>query len=95
MPKHNIYPHARPDQPDGPDTRIEIGWTNSPTGCVQLSTTKLQPGAPRDQDFFGGPQDKEPKYCWDGTFVDMDRGMINHLIQELRDIRDKAFGKDQ
>lgn len=96
MPKVNVYPPARADQPDGADSRIEIGWRpkSSGTGAAQISTTKLQPGAPRDQDFFGGPEDKDPKLCWDGPFVDLTRDMINDLIWKLRDVRDKAFGAD-
>lgn len=35
------------------DTRVELVWRRYDT--VQIATTKLQPDAPRDQDYYPGP----------------------------------------
>lgn len=91
MPKFNLYPTPRPDQADGSDARVEVGW--GPNG-VQFATTKLQPGAERGYEYFTGP-DGQKWRSWDGQFVDLDRDQINNLIRHLREARDKAFGRDE
>jgi hypothetical protein len=94
MPKTNLYPTPRPDQPKGADTRIEIGWHQH--GWVQLATTKLQPGADRDLDYVQQASPDDPLVrAWDGWFIDLDRYQINQLIRFLREARDKAFGRDE
>lgn len=95
MPKVNVYPTPLPNQPDGADTRIEVGWSNAPTGHVQIATTKLQPDADREAEYAPGTFAGEPKRAWDGAFVELDRDQINQLIRSLRDARDKAFGRDE
>lgn len=92
MPKTNLYPSPRPDQPDGVDTRIEIGWSQ---GWVQIATTKLQPGADRDAEYIKGPEDGPLRHAWDGQWIDLDRYQINQLIRFLREARDKGLGKDE
>jgi hypothetical protein len=98
MPKTNVYPTPRPDQPEGADSRIEIGW--DPYGWVQIATTNLQPGAKRNQDYMDPkPGDEDLplhlRRAWQGWFVDLDRYRINELIRALRAARDKAFGRDE
>jgi hypothetical protein len=92
MPKFNLYPIPLPDQPDGADTRVEIGWGPSPTGSVQIATTKLQPGADRQREWMDGP-DSRP--AWDGQHIGLDRDQINTLIRTLRRARDTAYGRDE
>ncbi len=83
MPKTNLYPHPLPNQPDGADSRIEVGWHEY---AVQIATTKLLPS----------DSENEPAArAWAGQFVDLDRDQINHLIRTLREARDRAFGRDE
>jgi hypothetical protein len=92
MPKMNMYPHPLPNQPEGADTRLEIGWHE---GTVTVATTKLTPGVDRDREYLDGPPG-ELREAWAGQRLGFDRRyQINHLIRELREARDKAFGKDE
>jgi fermentation-respiration switch protein FrsA (DUF1100 family) len=95
MPKFNLYPRPLPDQPDGADTRVEVGY--GPLHGVQIATTKLQPGADRNRDFIDGSGTvaDPPRRAWDGWYISLERDQINELIRTLRDARDKAFGRDE
>lgn len=93
MPKFNLYPTPLPNQVDGADSRVEVGWSHA--GFVQIATTKLQPGAERDAEYVPGTFAGEPKRAWDGECVGLDRDQVNQLIRSLREARDKAFGRDE
>ena len=49
--KQMFYPKPYPDGRDA-DRRVEVAWRRDDS--VQIATTALQPGAPRDQDYYPG-----------------------------------------
>jgi hypothetical protein len=107
MPKHNIYPLAgrflavppAEGEPLPPSGRLELHWQRDT--YVQLASTRWA-GDPAKidttQEFLPPESDtgSEPmRPAWEGFFVDLDRGGINHLIKQLRAARDQAYGKDE
>lgn len=96
MPKFNLYARPNPNGTDA-DRRIELGWSPVEAhGSVQLGVTHIVPGAEqfRDREYFGGDEKEPAQRVWDGQFIDLDRDQINQLIHQLRDARDKAYGRD-
>ena len=91
MPKFNLYPRPLPNQPDGVDTRLEVGWSKD---TLTVAATRLQPNADRDREYFTAA-DGQSYRAWDGPFIDLDRGQVNELIRALREARDKAYGRDE
>lgn len=94
MPKVNQYPFPKPDQVDGADTRLELGWHDN---VVTVAVTKLRAGADRHQDFVPGADPAEPYVpVWDGVGLQFtERRQINELIRNLRKARNTAFGHDE
>jgi hypothetical protein len=94
MAKHYIYQRPRPDGKDAL-TRLELHWQAET--YVMLGTGTWA-GDPDHVDTalvsLPGP-DAEPKDAWPGSFVELDRDQMNHLIRELRTIRNQVFGKDE
>lgn len=93
MPRHNVYP---PSTTPGvaPGERLELHWQRD--GGVQLATTHWAgAGAPDTAtEFLPGTSVNETAPAWAGQFIGLDRGQINHLIKQLRVVRDQAFGRD-
>jgi len=94
MAKHNIYPSTS-EQP--PVRRIELHWQRC--SGVQLATTSWagEQGSVPDTalEYLPGTSANGPDRAWDGSFIDLDRDGINHLIKQLRSARDQAFGRDE
>lgn len=79
----------------GATRRVELGYSSHEIGGgVQIATTVREHGANPDREYVDDPKDPMRK-VWDGQFVDLDRGAINQLIRELRNARDKSFGRDE
>lgn len=95
MAQHMIYPRPNPDGTNA-DRRVELAWQRDM--YVQIGTTAWAgaTGVPDTalQYLPGTPTNDLPR-AWDGQFVDLDRGQINHLIKQLRVARDQAFGRDE
>lgn len=98
MPKHYIYPSADPGGP-APDSRLELSWQRDQycrlatthwtgNGDPDTAITYLAEQAPRTEV-------NEDALAWPGQWVDLNRDQINHLIRQLRTIRDQVFGKDE
>lgn len=107
MPKHNIYPKAghllavppAEGEPLPPAGRLELHWQRDQ--YVQLASTRWV-GDPAKIDTTleflpreGAASTEPARRAWEGFFVDLDRGGINHLIKQLRMARDQAYGKDE
>lgn len=92
MAKHVIYPQG----PDGPgNDRIELQWQRG--AYAQMATTRWAgDGDPdRGQDFLPGTDADGPLPAWAGKHLDMTRDGINHLIKQLRIMRDQTYGRDE
>ena len=61
---------------------VEVGWGRDAT--VQIATINLQNG--------DGDKRYTSEYGW---FTELNRSMVNRLIQVLRKARDQAYGADE
>jgi hypothetical protein len=95
MPKHYLYPVPNPDGSDT-ETRLELHWQRERGVQVAATAWKGETGSPDTLiEYLPANADGEIFRAWDGPFLDLDRGQINHLIKQLRAARDQAYGKDE
>jgi hypothetical protein len=90
MPKFNLYEKSTGLPGDTP-ARVEVGWTASGGGHVQIATCSDNLENLRALGKAAAPEQED----WRGIFMVLDRDGINELIRNLRIARDKAFGRDE
>jgi hypothetical protein len=94
MPKHNIYQRAADDTNCG-EHRLELQWQRESFVTVAVTRWAGEPADPDpNREYIDGDGSiKSP--AWDGRIIVLERDQINHLIRQLRNARDQAFGKDE
>jgi hypothetical protein len=95
MAKHMIYPHPLPGGANA-DRRVELQWQRG--GDVRIATSRWAgDGEPDPElDYLGDRSTSGGlPVAWPGEYVELDRDQVNHLIRQLREARNQAYGRDE